>query len=147
MPPKFDELQQEGAAERTPSQWRPRAAPFVTLESFDPLLTKDRLGLAAECDYVSVEREVRLVRILGSECGWNRPEDSRRRPRLDGGADVAVVIGEKQIDGPCHVVESSSRKACASDGVKLPRLPRATWSSPRPEARDAFEPRPDGVGR
>ena len=47
----------------------------------------------------------------------------------------------------CHVVESSLRKACASESFKLPRPPRATCSSPRREACDAFELRPDGVGR
>jgi L-xylulokinase len=43
--------------------------------------------------------------------------------------------------GPCHVAESSSRKACASESFKLPRLPRATCSSPRREACDVSEPR------
>jgi len=52
-----------------------------------------------------------------------------------------------RLKRPCHVVESISRKACASESFKLPRLPRATCSSPRREACDAFELRPDGVGR
>ena len=59
----------------------------------------------------------------------------------------ALIACDQRAARPCHVVESSSRKACASESFKLPRLPRATCSSPRREACDAFELRPDGVGR
>jgi hypothetical protein len=48
---------------------------------------------------------------------------------------------DEQRQRPCHVVESSWRKACASESFKPPRPPRATRSSPRCEACDAFEPR------
>jgi hypothetical protein len=41
-----------------------------------------------------------FVLSLGSERGRDRPAARRRRPRRHRGADVAVVIGEKQIDAP-----------------------------------------------
>ena len=39
----------------------------------------------------------------------------------------------------CHVIEATTRSGIAVRKFKRPRRPGATWSSPRREARGAFE--------
>jgi hypothetical protein len=39
----------------------------------------------------------------------------------------------------CHVIEMTTRSGIAVRNFKRPRRPRATWSSPRREARGAIE--------
>jgi hypothetical protein len=57
---------------------------------------------------------------------------------------LADLIGERlrgrgQAATPCHIVRSRSWSGCPPEDFNPPRLPRATWSSPRRVRRGVFE--------
>jgi transposase len=129
------------------------------------VLVQLRVKALLSSDHFSVDGT--LVEAGASIKSFKRKEGAGDEPSPSAGRNVEVDFkGEKRSNEThasttdpdarlyrkgsgrlCHVVESSLRKACASESFKLPRLPRATCSSPRREACDAFELRPDGVGR
>jgi acetyl esterase/lipase len=60
-------------------------------------------------------------------------------PEITRQSRAAIAWVQRSSKRRCHVIETTTRRGIAVRNFKRPRRPRATWSSPRREARGAIE--------